>query len=376
MTGRPTDHANIDLNQLNLDVAFGRAGGKVIWQPRIGAWLDYKKFKNIPLPDWCEGKGVNEILRALGVSSRLYEFNSCYQQIEDPAMTYSSQQLDERRTEHTIETPVGAMTAIVHSSEDNWTHRSRKWYITTPEDIKVAIWRAERTTWSYDYELHDKLVAEAGDLGAPHIYLPRTNVQGLYIDYAGVEGGIMLMHDYPDLVEALFKAMDDCHDRLCDVVNESPIQMVNFGDNVHADTCSPKLFEKYMLPAYQRRCEKLHSAGKFVFSHWDGNCKPLLPYVHDTGLDGIEAITPVPQGDVTLEECADALGEMFMIDGLPAVYFDETFTEQELIDCTKKMIDLFAPNLILGISDEISTFGDIERVRTVAQVVDDYNAAL
>ena len=27
MSGRPTDHANIDLCQLNLDVAFGRAGG-------------------------------------------------------------------------------------------------------------------------------------------------------------------------------------------------------------------------------------------------------------------------------------------------------------------------------------------------------------
>ena len=79
---------------------------------------------------------------------------------------------------------------------------------------------------------------------------------------------------------------------------------------------------------------------------------------------------------MTLAECAEALGEMFMIDGLPAVYFDETFGEQELIDCTKKMLDLFAPNLILGISDEISTFGNIDRVRTVMDVVDDFNASL
>ena len=87
--------------------------------------------------------------------------------------------------------------------------------------------------------------------------------------------------------------MDDSHDRLCDVLNESPVELINFGDNVHADTCSPALFEKYMLPAYQRRCEKLHAGGKFVFAHWDGNCKPLLPYAHETGLDGIAAITPL-----------------------------------------------------------------------------------
>ena len=85
---------------------------------------------------------------------------------------------------------------------------------------------------------------------------------------------------------------------------------------------------------------------------------------------------PQPQGDVTLAETKAALGDMFLLDGIPAVYFDHTFSEQELIDCTKKCIDLFAPHLILGISDEISSHGDIERVRLVTKVVDDYNASL
>jgi hypothetical protein len=131
-----------------------------------------------------------------------------------------------------------------------------------------------------------------------------------------------------------------------------------------------------MLPVYQRRCELLHRAGKFVHAHWDGDCGPLLPLARETGLDGIEAITPVPQGDVTLEEVKSALGEMFLIDGIPAVYFDRTFTEQTLVDCAKRIIDLFAPNLILGISDEMSSTGEIERIRLVTGVVDDYNASL
>jgi hypothetical protein len=41
-----------------------------------------------------------------------------------------------------------------------------------------------------------------------------------------------------------------------------------------------------------------------------------------------------------------------------------------------KLIDLFAPNLILGISDEISSTGDIERIRLVGRIVDEYNASL
>jgi len=34
----------------------------------------------------------------------------------------------------------------------------------------------------------------------------------------------------------------------------------------------------------------------------DGALKPLLPYINDSGFDGIEGATLLPQGDVTLEE--------------------------------------------------------------------------
>ncbi len=105
--------------------------------------------------------------------------------------------------------------------------------------------------------------------------------------------------------------------------------------------------------------------------------KPLLPLARETGLDGIEAITPVPQGDVTIEEVREALGDkMFLVDGIAAILFDTIFPEQDLIDQTKKILDLFAPRLILGISDEISSTGDIERIRTVGRIVDDYNAGV
>jgi len=92
-------------------------------------------------------------------------------------------------------------------------------------------------------------------------------------------------------------------------------------------------------------------------------------------LDGIEAITPVPQGDVTLEQVKEALGDtMFLLDGIPAVYFDETFSVQTLVECVQTTIELFAPKLVLGISDEISSTGDLDRIKVVGEIVDAYNA--
>jgi hypothetical protein len=249
--------------------------------------------------------------------------------------------------------------------------------VSTEEDLKVATWRVENATWEWNQEGFDKARRDWSDLGAPTCYLPRVNVQDLYLNCMGTEAGIYALHDWPDTVEAYFRAVDANHDRLTDVVDSSPIEIINFGDNIHAGTLPPALFRRYVLPVYQRRCERLHRAGKFLHAHWDGDVRPLLPYVRETGLDGIEAITPEPQGDVTLEETREALGDrMFLLDGIPAIYFDSTFPVSVLEACARRVIELFAPRLVLGISDEISSTGDVERIRVVGRIVDEYNAAV
>ena len=375
MIPRPTDHANLDLLELHRAVIRGKSDGKIIWQPRIGCWLTDKQFESVPLPEPYEGQSLPEIYRSLGCSSRLYPFNACFKKIEDPRVHVSHEQLSETDALATVETPVGKQTSVTRKHVTNRRLEHLKWEVADEEEMKVAIWRGENTAWEWDQAAYDRLWQEWGPLGLPTMYIPRVTVQDLYLNIMGVEQAIFAMHDYPGTVEAHFRALDDCHDRMIDVVNESPIEIVNFGDNLHGGTLSPDLFERYVLPAYQRRCERLHAAGKFVHAHWDGDTRSLLPYAKETGLDGIEAITPVPQGDVTLEQIKDGLGDdLFLIDGLPAIYFDEMFPVSVLEECTRRVIELFAPKLILGISDEISSTGDIERIRVVGEIVDDYNA--
>ena len=374
-SGRATDHANVDLEKFHLDAVRGRAGGRVIWQPRIGCWYHDKKFAGQRLPDPYEGMSVPEVFRSLGVSARLYAFNACFVPHEDPRVQTGEKPLNDTDTEQTWETPVGTQRAVYRRSPNSTYRKHLKWPIADEADMRIALWRAERRTWTWDAAAYKRVRAEWAGLGAPTAYLPRTTVQKLYIEDMGVEAAIFALADYGDSCAAYFEALNRSHERLIEVVNPSPIEIVNFGDNVHAGTLPPRMFERWLLPVYQRRTELLHAAGKFIHAHWDGDCGPLLPLAKDTGLDGIEAITPAPQGDVTLEQVRESLGEMWLIDGVPAIYFDETFSEQTLLDCVRRLLDLFAPNLILGISDEISSTGDIERIRRVTEVVDDYNAS-
>lgn len=364
-----------ELAQLHRDVLFGRAGGRIIWQPRIHCWFDDRMFHGEPLPEPYEGMTVSGIHRALGVSARLYAFNDCFRRAEHPSVRMDRRRLNNTDEELRITTPVGRQTAVLRRSPNTWALRHVKREVETEEELNVAAWREENCTWRWDQDRYDRLVEEVGDLGAPVTYMPRMNIQNLYLDRMGTERGIYALHDWPGTVEAFFRALEASHDRLMDVINASPVEIVCFGENIHALTLPPDLFVKHHLPACQRRCEKLHGAGKFVYSHWDGDCGPLLPYARETGLDGIEAVTPKPQGDVTLEEIKAALGDdLFLIDGIPAIFFDETFPVEVLEGCARRAIELFAPKLVLGISDEISSTGDIERIRMVKEIVEAYNA--
>jgi hypothetical protein len=373
---RPTDHACLDLTQLNLDVAFGKAGGKVIWQPRILAWFSDREFDGRGLPAPYTGMAHSQLYRALGVSQRCYTFNSCFVAHEDPAVRVATKDLNATDYQVTWETPVGRQVGVFRRSPNTFYHGPLKYPVADESELKVAAWRQERTTWSWDPAAFDRESAEWAGLGAPTQYVPRVNIQKLMVEDMGVEGSIYALTDYPATVERYFQAVHLCQQRYIEVLCASPIRIINFGDNIHSGVLSPRLFEKYVLPEYQWRNEVLHRHAKFTHAHWDGDCKPLLQYARDTGLDGIEAITPIPQGDVTLEETKAALGDMFLLDGIPAIYFNTTYSEQELIECAKRCIDLFAPHLVLGISDEMSSAGQIERIRLVTKVVDDYNASL
>ena len=317
-----------------------------------------------------------ELYRDLGVSNRVYEFNACIRSHEDPAVRQTRQQLNETDYQVTWETPVGSHFAVFRASENSPWHMPIKFAVVTEADLKVAAWREEHRTYSWDQERYEKLCATWQGLGAPQCYMPRVSIQKLIVEEAGTEGTMYAVADYPATVERYFEALKVRDQRFIEVIAASPLQIINFGDNVHAGIVSPRLFAKYILPVYQWRCERLRAAGKFTNAHWDGDTGPILKYARGTGLDGIEAITPVPQGDVTLEQARAALGEMYLLDGIPAVYFDKTYSVKELLDCARKCIELFAPHLILGISDEISSTGDIERVRRVTEVVDEYNASL
>lgn len=375
---RATDHRNIDLVKLNSDIIKGRTK-KVLWQPRINCWYDDKVFLGEELPGELKGMSRSEMYRSLGVSARTYEFGAVIQLKPDESgkVIYKGKWLNEMEHFSEIETPVGTINQIMRKNTSNPGMYYKKWFIEKPEDIKVATYVRDSQNFEFRQDLYDEVAKEWGDLGLPCLFMPRCNIQHCFVEMLGVENTTYALMDEPELMEEYFRSIEESNLRYIDAFLDSPLEWINYGDNIHGGVLSPRWYEQYVLPEYLKRGEKLHKHGIFIHSHWDGDVKPLLKYAKISALDGIEAITPTPQGDVTVEEVKEALGDqVYLIDGIAALLFEETFPEEMLIEQTEFLLKNFGGKLILGISDEMASRGNIERVKLVTKLVDDYNAGI
>lgn len=343
----------------------GEPVDRVCWQPRLEHWFRYRQ-KTGTMPERYEGMDLFEVYDDLGCAVRyagrplVFEYEKCALRIEG----------DEHGRVTYYETPIGTLTEVIQYGEEGTSGHRAKFPVESLEDIPVMEYFLSDERVCFDHEQFDAIEQRLGDRGVCQFYFPRSPLMRLIINYVGFEQTIYLLHDHRERVEQFMDHIERCDDQMFEVLCDSPTRILNFGDNIDGWLTPPPLFERYLVPLYEKRCEQLHAAGKFTHIHMDGALKPLLPWLSRLPQHGIEAPTPLPQGDVELEALCDAMGGGIMLDGIPCVHFLPDFPVAELEECVETLLELQGPRLILGISDEISPPGDIERVRLVTEMVE------
>ncbi len=165
------------------------------------------------------------------------------------------------------------------------------------------------------------------------------------------------------------RAIDESYDGLYEQLTGcDKLHILNFGENLHEALMGPRYFERYFFPFYEKRCAQLRGAGIYTHVHMDGYFHALLKYLRLLPFDGLEALTPVPQGDATLEEIKENIGDKILLDGIPAVMFLPMYTREELMATVEKIVALFHPRLVLGVSDEVPEGADEEAILRVQMV--------
>ena len=353
------------LRERNLAIFERRDPGGVLWQPRLEFW--YRVNAQLgTLPDPLRGASLMDVYDYCHASVR---YSGSGLRTRYRKASYREEWEDETTLRRIWETPLGTLTDIRGYDEHKTTAHNAEYKIKRIEDFEVLEYLLQDEEWYWDEAAYQQSVTTVGDRGAPQFYPRRSPIQQLFIRDVGFERAIYMMYDHPDVIQRYVEVATAADDAMYQVICRCPVRIVNLGENIDVHMDPPQIWREHLLPHYRRRTEQLHAAEKFVHIHIDGSMKPLLPHLQDCPWDGIEAATPIPQGDVTLEELKDAFGDLILLDGIPALYFLPIYPERDLTDCVEKLVDLFYPNLVLGISDEIPPIGDIERVRLVGEMV-------
>ena len=356
---------------LNLAIFEGTAQ-EVLWQPRLETWIRHHTDRGT-LPERYRGMGNLEIYDALRCSIRYaasagierYETREDLVRVEEQHSDYSVSR---------VRTPLGEITTVY---QDIWedgrrvNHRIVDYPVKTPQALRVATYLVGRQRFRAHPEVFQAAAHIVGERAEPTLFLSSSGFTDLIKIWCGLVDTFYLLHDHPAEVEAYLEACDRRDDRLLDAALQLPCRIYNLGDHATNEFTPPPILRKYLMPRWQRISDRLHAEGRFVHTHWDGNSRLMLPYLKETRLDGVEALTPEPMGDMTLEQIKAAVGDrLVVLDLIPAIDFLSYRPLREVLDFTRKIIDLFAPRLILGVSDEISEVGEIERIEAITELVD------
>ena len=362
----------VTKRELNLRVFRGEDVPRVLWQPRMEPWYAWHvQFGT--LPECFRGMSLLEVYDDLDLSMRYLHYYTGQPDPVELRYTEPVQVRHERLPDGdeliVTATPHGELIRRDHETVDK-TWRTIDFPVKTPGELKALTWLFERTAYHFAPESFQQGSRFLGDRGEPQFWVPKSPYQALCQQWMKLDDFIYALADAPALVGKAMEAIDRSYDRLYEeILACGEVRIVNFGENIHDSLLSPRYFERYLIPWYEKRSGQLRSRGVYTHVHLDGNFRSLLPYLAALPFDGLEALTPRPQGDVTLEEIREHLGQKVLMDGIPAVYFLPHYPLDQLAECVETLVELFHPRLVLGISDELPEgVGEsgIERVRWVS----------
>jgi len=82
----------------------------------------------------------------------------------------------------------------------------------------------------------------------------------------------------------------------------TPARQIKLWENLSIQTLGPVRYRRHLVPLYTKILSILHAAGKRLQVHYDGQLRVIADQVASLDFDGIDSLTPPPEGDLTVAE--------------------------------------------------------------------------
>lgn len=288
----------------------------------------------------------------------------------------SSAWTDAQGVFHTkYETPLGTIAEERVFSPESYSYHIKKWLVESVADLQVLQYALSRRRARPRFDRYQAWMEAAGDLGYLYTFLSYSGLGFLISRYMGVEKTILLMYDQPELFATFVRTVNEVNLNLLDDIIDGPFRVLIVGDNHDSQVQSPGVFKTYTFEYYQEIARRLHSRGKYMAVHVDGEMRGLLRLLDECGVDCIDAATPAPMFTLTpLQARQEAGDRMILSGGIPATVFGCTGSDREFVETVKRWLELRmkSPRLFLAAGDQVPIDAPWHRIEMLVDLVQQY----
>lgn len=365
------------------------------WATRLDIWYT-SRLRTGTLPAELIDMDLMDIHRYLGVGRQRYisliatqlrgvdvkvEFNGTILEREySPVMNFPVPRDRVKNvpgeTVITFKTPAGQAQLCFRTTEELIRDAAApylvKHILAHDDDFPAVKWILNRLEILPNYEEFQASEALIGDDGFTIGMIERVPFQRILLDFMGEERTIYAMKDDSKIFRYLLDILTEHGRQALDIALDSPALMIELPDNFDGMITSPKLFQTFCIPYMQEVAHKVHAKGRFLGSHMDGNMKPLLHLVPESGIDVVESFSPAPLTQLTFAEAWEAWrGKVLMWGAIPSPIFEAHVPEDEFRAWVHEMLELIGDDghIILGIGDQAVGPTLMERIRWVSDVL-------
>jgi len=296
----------------------------VVWTADISYWIDGRRHDGTADPAWETEEGYLQLHVDMRVMPYYYyeKFWVAEAVYDDTVRSRQENQGD--REIRTLETPIGNLREESVFLPESCCYGVVKHMVETEADLDTLLYALE----------HRHL--------EPHNLEEYPERRELWARYGGLP---------------------------CLGLRRSPL--VHFPDNLSSDNLTG-YYDAHMRERHQHRLQRLHAAGVKAAVHLDGSVRGLLPKLVEVGFDAIEALTPQPAGDLTVDEMSEIAGNAGVIlwGGAPGIMFASPYTWEDMQRHVEHVLETWGKRpFVLGVADQVPPDGDIEFCRKIRDML-------
>jgi hypothetical protein len=382
----------------------GKRPDRLPFIDRMEIWYQYKSQKG-EIPEKFEALSLNEIHQAVGIGRQKFTAPYAFKLKRVEVVYTFENDVIHRESEPTTEyfpaqwppdlvsgdkagvtiidyvTPVGKLnlkyevtTSMIELGGSGTLPYLTEHLVKDKEDYRVAEYIIENTEIVPRFDQVAEDETDLGDNGFVVPCLHRIPFQQALLEYLGEMHLFAAIYDMPRQLDRLIQVLDRQYMEILDHLSDLPAIYVEFGDNLDGMMTNPRLFETYCLPYYQKYVDILHGQGKKVGSHTDGNLRPLLDLLKESGLDVCESFSPFPLTECTFEEAwREWQNGPLIWGGIPSPILEERTPEKEFQEFVSRLLTTVNQGpIIVGVGDMVLGNNLIERVEYIADQVEQH----